>query len=131
MHDNTNLDELDHRVVVLTSPIDGAQIHVDRKIAKLIKKLWEKGIYTNFSCQGEPSRKRDYRVGLAYISMPHTTKSHYLLEQLLRHYDSFVIGIQSEWVLEMDHHAVQGPRILIRFPQEEIRSLTRFVDYWM
>ena len=125
-----------HEVVELLSP-DGINIDIDVNLAELILQLWDVGIDTLYSCEGTPTnfswedeyddsswdKAHDNR---AYISMKNTPISRQLMVEIIGMYEQLGKTDNSMWDFEFDFHPEQGPRLVVRFPHNDIPTFLGF-----
>jgi hypothetical protein len=106
------------------------EVLIDRRLTNLIWAMWEMGIKTYFSCEGEYSPRTDCNADklAAYVLMRQDDTSMWYIQKILSEYPHFVDMNGSFWEISFDRW--QGVnRICIRFPHDQISGLTSFTEW--
>lgn len=114
---------------------NGKAVSIDEQLVPLIRMMWDLGITTNFSCQGDTHlfvnqdchQAERYR---AYIQMHRDTWSLNFIRELFSENTHFVAQMAS-WDIEFSTNPQTGEnRITVRFPSCDIEALVEELGRW-
>lgn len=127
----------------------GGDIWVDRGVEHLIEAFWAHGVETQYSCQGEPTRRWRPRFSdRGYVLFWHDEISDHLLAYTLARHEGFRQGYSYDWPDDSETYSVYPSnlrrfpygverdyfgepkrlRVCLRFPHEAIHELTTFLE---
>lgn len=125
-----------HPCTILTTP-RGEEVEIDLGIAELIQLMWDKGMDTQFCCEGydwnHPESGDEHSWSAieyrSYILMPWTPRTFDLVVNLQQNFFRFSGDKRVSWTIEYEqtHHFGGMNRICIRFPKGDIPHLTQFL----
>jgi hypothetical protein len=119
----------------VVNPFEGV-IEVDGGIKHLLTLMWDKGIDTEFSCEGGPCQSLNQNnelitwIGEAYVLMPYTDKSLKLTYNLFMAHPAILEGTEEFVRFGMQDSEEYGKRIIWKFPHTSIDTVTHLVDYY-
>ena len=111
---------------------DKCSIFVDEKIRILIDTMLRAGIVTLYSCPGNMTYKNmngpaACSADFAYVLFQHDATSSYILNDILQNFPPLKAGRRFSFMVEYHNYRAFGPRVCIRFPQNYIEELARFI----
>lgn len=111
---------------------DKCSIFVDEKIRPLINTMLRAGIVTLHSCQGNMTYKNmngpaACAADFAYVQFQHDRVSRDILDDILLNFPPLNVGRRITFRVEYHNYKPYGPRVCIRFPQNYIEELERFI----
>ena len=111
---------------------DKCSIFVDEKIRILIDAMLRAGIVTLYSCQGNMTYKNmngpaACSADFAYVVFQHDRVSRVILDDILLNFPPLKVGRRITFRVEYHNYQSYGPRVCIRFPQNYIEELARFI----
>lgn len=129
-HDATNM-----------TAVDGTIVEIDNDLVPLMTLLWERGLATRFSCQGEPyfvdQTEWDGKRHRAYIMFEMSATLLMFLSDLIKDFPVFRSEKMS-WTIEFDRapnwrtvgqrDEPEGNRVTIRFPHQDIKTLIYYLE---
>jgi hypothetical protein len=128
------MNEPRHKQIVV--PYKGTRIQIDKGMRVILPLMWESGIDTLFSCEGDAFFKDETvwsnKPHRAYVMMVRNDAAILFVHDLLMHYPAFKPGkkILFDFEFDRNNHRTQTRlgRLTMRFPNSDIDPLCEFLD---